>query len=84
MQSSDAFVGYHGSSNRGKVSIDWSLGRRPPSPPPSPLIADVCSKANEGSPCGSMYSGKTCQCTGRRRARNLLFGTLPGASCRCA
>ena len=50
----------------------------------SPLIADVCSEANEGSPCGSFYSGKTCQCTGRRRVRNLLFGTLPGASCRCA
>ena len=50
----------------------------------SPLISDVCSTANEGWPCGSIYSGKTCQCTGRRRARNLLFGTLPGASCRCA
>ena len=50
----------------------------------SPLIADVCSKANEGSPCGSIYSGKTCQCTGRRRSRNLLFGTTPGASCWCA
>ena len=51
----------------------------------SPLISDVCSTANEGWPCGSIYSGKTCQCTGRRRARNLLFGTTPpGASCRCA
>jgi hypothetical protein len=50
----------------------------------SPLIADVCSKANEGSPCGSIYSGKTCQCTGRRRSRNLLFGTIRGASCWCA
>ena len=39
MHSSDAFVGYHGRSNRGKVEIDWSLGRVDgliPSPPPPP------------------------------------------------
>ena len=42
MQSSDAFVGYHGRSNRGKVEIDWSLGRVDgliPSPPPPAKLA---------------------------------------------
>ena len=43
-----------------------------------------CSKADEGLPCGTANSGKTCQCTGRGGARDLLFGARPRTRCLCA
>lgn len=48
-------------------------------------LADIaCSKANEGSSCGSTNGGKTCQCVGRRGSRNLLFASTPSNMCICA
>ena len=58
MHSSDSFVGYHGRSNRGKVDIDWSLGRVDgliPSPPPSPSLPP--SSGDDSSLSGGAVAG---------------------------
>jgi hypothetical protein len=79
MSNSDAYVSYHGSSNRGKEVIDWSVGAVAGLEPGAPC--DAAAHADDNGGCAPPL---TCGCeAAATRSRALLFGSLPALECTC-